>query len=337
MANGSDGVMSLSGVRRNPWILATIILALALVVLIFMKSGFVGGGAVSADKAAENLLSYVNSQGGNAEVVSAEKNGSFYEVVVKYQGQDVPVYVTLDGNYLVPGLIPLSASTADDSDSAGAEAGTEAPTNVPQTAKPVVEVFVMALCPYGTQIEKGIIPVAELLGSKIDFKIKFVSYAMHGKTEIDENTRQYCIQKEQPTKFLPYLKCYLKEGKSEDCLTSSGVDKTKLTACVAAADKQFSITANFDDKASWLNGNYPMYNVNKVECDKYQVQGSPTLVINGVQVSSARDSVSLAKAVCAAFTTAPAACENNTLSSTAPSAGFGYTASSGSTGSATCG
>lgn len=333
MANGNEGVMSLDKVRRNPWILATVILALALIVLLVMKSGFIGGGAVSADTAAEKLLSYINAQGGTAEVVSAEKNGSFYEVVVRYQGQDVPVYVTLDGDYLVPGLIPLTASAA-----AGTGSKTDStPTEVPQTAKPVVELFVMALCPYGTQIEKGIIPVAELFGSKIDFKIKFVSYAMHGKTEIDENTRQYCIEKEQSSKFIPYLKCYLGAGKSDECLTSSGIDKTKLASCVAAADKQFNITANFDNKDSWLNGNYPMYNVNKAECDKYEVQGSPTLVVNGVQVSSARDPASLAKAICAAFTTAPDACKNNTLSSSAPSAGFGYAAASGTTGSATCG
>jgi len=70
---------------------------------------------------------------------------------------------------------------------------------------PEVELFVMSHCPYGTQMEKGILPVVELLGDKIDFKIRFVYYAMHGEKEVNEEARQYCIQKEQKDKFISYF------------------------------------------------------------------------------------------------------------------------------------
>ena len=56
----------------------------------------------------------------------------------------------------------LDTSTADTSTS----------TTVPKSDKPLVELFVMAYCPYGTQAEKGLIPVIELLGDKIDASIK---------------------------------------------------------------------------------------------------------------------------------------------------------------------
>jgi hypothetical protein len=69
----------------------------------------------------------------------------------------------------------------------------------------------MSYCPFGTQAEKGILPVVNLLKDKIDFKVKFVNYAMHGKKEIDENNLQYCIQKEEPNKYNSYLTCFLKE------------------------------------------------------------------------------------------------------------------------------
>jgi len=334
MANDNglgNKAISLDGARKNPWILTTVVLALVLVAALFLKSGMLTGGAVSEDTAAEKVISFIEAQGGSAEIVSTEKNGSFYKVIVDYQEQEIPVFVTLDGKYLVPSLIPLDVqATADDAET---PEQASAPVEVSKSDKPVVEAFVMSLCPYGTQIEKGILPVAELLGNKIDFKIKFVHYAMHDKPEIDENTRQYCIQKEQTSKFSKYLTCYLKAGKSDECLTSAGIDKTKLTACIAKADKEFNITANFDDKSSWLSGNYPRYNVNKAECDKYKVGGSPTLVINGAQVSSSRDSASLLKTICAAFNTAPEECDE-VLSSTAPSPGFGEAAaaSSGSTG-----
>ncbi|MBU3941884.1 MAG: hypothetical protein KKF74_03150, partial [Nanoarchaeota archaeon] len=49
---------------------------------------------------------------------------------------------------------------------------------MPKKDKPEVELFVMSHCPYGTQIEKGMLPVARLLGDKIDFNIRFCSYAM---------------------------------------------------------------------------------------------------------------------------------------------------------------
>ncbi len=316
---------SLGRIRENPWILATILLAVVLVAVLVLKAGSTTGNVVSGDAAAQNLMSFIKAQGGGtAELVSTERNESLYKVIVKYNGQEIPVFVTLDGEYLVSSLIPLDISA--NNAAAGSGEQPQTPAEVPKSAKPKVELFVMALCPYGTQMEKGIIPVVNLLGSKIDFSIKYVSYSMHGKIEIDENTRQYCIQKEQPSKFIGYLQCYLKEGKSSECLASTGVEQAKLNGCIAAADKQFSITANFNDQDSWLSGQYPMYNVNAADAEGYGVQGSPTLIINGAQAQSARDSASLLKTVCAAFTTAPSEC-GDTLSGTAPSPGFGYEAS----------
>ena len=195
----------------------------------------------------------------------------------------------------------------------------------------------MSHCPYGTQIEKGAIPVAEALGDKIDFSVKFVDYAMHGEKEIKEQMNQYCIQSEQNDKFLTYLKCFLKEGNGDACLTEAKVDKTKMASCVSKIDTQYSIMKDFADKSKWLSGTYPPFNIHKTENDAYGVQGSPTLVINGVQASAGRDSASLMTAICGAFNTAPDACKTAQMSSTQPSPGFGYSAASGSTGSATCG
>jgi hypothetical protein len=106
--------------------------------------------------------------------------------------------------------------------------------------KPVVELFVMSYCPYGTQMEKGIIPVVETLGNKIDFKLKFVSYTMHGDKENQENLRQYCIDKDQFNKFTPYLQCFLGSSDSAACLKSTG-DEGKVTSCMVGV-KQFDVT-----------------------------------------------------------------------------------------------
>jgi len=317
--------------RTNPWVFASIALAIVLVaVLIYNGLGGVTGDVVSEEEAGENLVSFINAQGnGEASVISTEKDGSLYRVMVEFKGQEIPVFVTTDGKYLITEPISLDATFSDSGQQ-------QDPVEVPRSDKPVVEAFVMSHCPYGTMIEKGLIPVVELLGDKIDFELKFVYYAMHGETEVNEQTNQYCIQKEQNDKFLDYLICFLEEGDGESCLTEVGIDMIKLDSCVASADTEFSISANLADESSYLSGRFPLYDVHKAENTKYGVGGSPTLVINGQTVSSGRDAASLLSAVCAAFNEAPAECSEQ-LSSQQPSAGFGFDYSSGSGSTATCG
>lgn len=202
-------------------------------------------------------------------------------------------------------------------------------------AKPVVDLFVMSHCPFGTQIEKGIIPVIEELGDDVDFNLRFVHYAMHADKEVYEQLNQYCIREEQESKLLSYLKCFLKAGDGEACLKEANIDTDKLDSCVEKADEGFSITANFEDKSTWL-GNYPPFNIDKVLTDKYGVGGSPTLVVNGVQVETARDPASLLKTICYGFDEKPEACDAK-LDSANPSAGFGFDTVAASATDATCG
>jgi protein-disulfide isomerase len=318
----------LGDVRKNPWIAATVVLALALILVLIFGAG--GSGSVSADEAGNKVMTYINSNpslSGQVSVVSTQKEGSFYQVMLNYQGQSIPVYTTLDGEFLVSNPVSLTGEEETQ------ETETTQPTEVPKSDKPVVELFVMSHCPYGTQIEKGIIPVVELLGNKIDFSIKFVDYAMHGEMEIKEEMNQYCIEKEQNDKYLPYLKCFLKEGNGEGCLTETNVNKVKMNACVTKTDTQFKIMKNFNDKSTWLKDSegqptYPVFDVYKTENNAYGVQGSPTLVINGQKASSNRDSASLLKTICGAFNTAPEEC-NTELDGSSPSAGFGFQQLSG--------
>jgi len=174
------------------------------------------------------------------------------------------------------------------------------------------------------------------LKGKIDFSIKFVDYAMHGEKEVYEELNQYCIQKEQTEKYNTYLKCFLKDGNSDACLKSSGINAAKLKACTSATDKTYKITEKFNDKSTWSNGQFAPFDIYKEENTAYGVQGSPTLVINGVQSKSGgRDSKSLLSAICSAFSNQPAECGQE-LSSTQPAPGFGDGAAA-SQNSASCG
>ncbi len=320
--------------RDKPWVVSTFVLLL-LVVLLLLGNVFnvfgkcvVTGKSVSADKAGENLLNFALDQGLDAEVSSVEEEGSFYLVTLSIDGQGVPIYVTRDGKYFANSLIPLEAEEETNTNT-----DTNTQTEIPKTTKPTVDLFVMSHCPYGTQAEKGIIPALELLGDNIDFNLRFVYYAMHPSAgEVEEQVAQYCIQKEQGDKLIPYLKCFLEEGDGESCLTEVKIDKTKLNKCISATDKEFQISENKDDKTKWLSGNYPLFNIDKQLNEMYNIGGSPTLVINGVQVSSARSPAAYLDSICQAFSdgSVPEEC-GEPLSTASYSAGFGYTAGTSTT------
>lgn len=183
------------------------------------------------------------------------------------------------------------------------------PPPVIKANKPKVELFVMSYCPFGLQMQKALVPAWNLLKDKADISMKYVSYAMHGQKEIDENTRQYCIEKDQPTKYLSYLSCFTATGDATSCGQQASVNERQVSSCVAAADKTYKISANFNDQTTWLSGQYPLYSVHADLNEKYGVRGSPTMVINGQEVNVARSPEAVKQAICASFNTAPAECD----------------------------
>ena len=269
-----------------------------------------------------------------------------FEITIADSKEPIKTYITKDGKLFIPQALDIQKITDEakgqKNAADGAATSTEASapvTEAPKSDKPKVEIFVMSYCPYGTQIEKGIIPVAQALKGKIDFKIKFVDYAMHGDKELKENMVQYCIDKEQGDKMLAYVDCFVKSngGESDKCLAAVKVDKKKVDACVAATDKQFKVMETFKKGEEAWGSQFPPFAIYKADNEKYGVQGSPTLIINGKEISAGRDSASLAKAICGAFSDGkkPAECDKS-FSSAAPSSGFGSGTEGKASGSAGC-
>lgn len=294
-------------IKKNPWQITSAVLAVAvLVLLIFVFRGGAGGitgSVISGEDAGSKLVSYLNSRtGGGVEYVSYEDIGSLYSVVVSYKGDEIPVYITKDGKYFITSIQPMIAASTEQ----------EQPVEgIPKSDKPEVELFVMTHCPYGTQAEKGIIPVLELLGEKIYGKIRFVHYFMHDPEET-ETPIQVCIREEQPDKWLSYLRCFLEDGDSDRCLTEAKINKADLDSCIADKSEDYY---NEDSKLS----------------QSYGVGGSPTLVMNGQIVSSGRSSAAYLSTICSAFNKAPEECQEE-LSSANPSSGFGYSEGGSSAG-----
>jgi len=290
--------------RKNPWMLSTFVLGvLSIILLIGLVGNFSLTGNVSQDEIAENLLSFYEANGASGlEFDSIEEMSGVYKVNFLYNGQTVPIFATKDGKF-AGSLNPIVDPTA-----------TPEPKipEVVKSDKPKVELFVMTHCPYGTQAEKGIIPAFNELGNLIDSKIEFVHYFMHDPEET-ETPRQVCIREEQSDKYTQYLTCFLEDGDYERCLTETGIDTAAMNECI--------------DSGKWED----YYNADSELSQGYGVQGSPTLVINGAQVSSSRDSASYLTTICAAFNEAPAICETAELSTASPTPMWGWDGTSSGT------
>ncbi|HTW96615.1 MAG TPA: hypothetical protein VMD74_03090 [Candidatus Methylomirabilis sp.] len=323
----------------------------AILALVLSGCGIQGqsiGKVVKPEEAKAQLSSYINDKllataPYKATVNSISEDEGLYKLSITVDNETIDAYMTRDAKLFFPQPIDLTKK-------ATTTAADQTPTTPPppntasnKTAKPSVELFVMSQCPYGTQIEKGILPVVAALGKKIDFAVKFVDYSMHnqnGPVELTEELHQYCIQKNEPQKYQAYLKCFLQAGDSATCTKTAKINTVTMNSCVAATDKQYKVLADFADQSTWTkdqNGSpaFPPFDVNKADNVKYGVGGSPTLVVNGeVVLPDGRDSESILKTICSGFTTAPAECQK-AMSTAQPTAGFD-SAASASTGSASC-
>jgi hypothetical protein len=161
--------------------------------------------------------------------------------------------------------------------------------------------------------------------------------SMHGPEEAVENLRQICIREEQASKYWNYISCYMQKttstaasgmplGDSAGCQALTGIDTTKLNACVSDSNRGLAYAQTDFDLST-----------------KYNVSGSPTLILNGTQVSESdfggRSSDGVKSMVCAGFNSKPSFCSTK-LNTTAAATSFYATyatSSNGSSGSTQCG
>jgi hypothetical protein len=301
----------LERVRGNPWMVSTFVLG-ALALILILTNFSLGGvtGNVGKDVASANLMKFLSENvNGNITLLDVEKENGMYRVDVEYQGQTIPVYVTMNGKYTASSLQPLldESSTSPTS------------TEIPKTDKPSVELFVMSFCPYGNRGENTMVPVYNLLKDKIDFNVYYIVgvsgntvSSLHGQPEVDENEREACVLTDYGLdawwKFVIYVNnnCGSDGSCWKDAALQSGVDVAKLTKCVQ--EKGLNLMTK-SEQASNAAG----------------ASGSPTLVINGVQsdaVYQYGNADAYKQAICSAFNTAPEECSTQ-LQSVADSGATG--------------
>lgn len=290
----------------------------------------------SREKIAQNAIDYLNKnvlQGGQtATLVSVAEESGLVKLSLKIGEQSYDSYATKDGKFLFPEGIKLSGNT--DIAKAPAESSSQ-PQNVkPADVKKVdnsqLNVFVVSRCPFGLQAQRAIGKAIETIPALANhIQIKYIGTvsgntitAMHGADEAKENLRQICIRDEQKDKYWPYVNCQMKKADAADkCLASVGVDMNKLNSCVADVNRGVAYAKN--DFAIQ---------------DKFNVQGSPTSILNDQPISEfdfgGRSAEAMKKIICDSSVNAPAFCSTK-LSESQAAAAFSETYSTDSSSAPT--
>ena len=246
----------------------------------------------------------VNNPATKVEVTSVKEVSGLVEFELNVAGQKYTSYVTKDGKILFTSGIKVDDLNKSQASAAGAKPAT--PANIEKADKPNITAFVVANCPYGLQMQRAFkLAIAEQpeLGSSLS--VRYIGSvengkitAMHGDAEAQENLKQICVREEQKEKYWPYVGCYMREGKTEDCLASTGVNVADLNACTTDAKRGLKYAQVDFDLAN-----------------KFSVSSSPTLLANNKQTVSefdfgGRNANAIKEVLCAASKTRAGYCAN---------------------------
>ncbi len=309
---------------RNQWMAVIAVVGIVAVggLLYANQNGGISlGFGMSNAKIAQMSIDYINNNKLSqtpATLVdgSITSESGLVKFKISIGGNAFDSYATKDGKLLMPQAFNMSgtatASTGTDNPTA---TPTVKPADLTKVDNPMLEAYIVSRCPFGLQMQRA---MANAIAASPDLaKHVTVRYmgavdgsatginSMHGDAEAKENLRQICIREEQPAKYWEYSACQMKDGDTAGCEKSTGVDSAKLNSCLT--DKSRGIA--YAKKDFDLN-------------TKYNIQGSPTLILGDAQISEfdfgGRSADAIRSIICAASKTESAFC-SKTLD-TAPAA-----------------
>src|SRR3989344_2589058 len=279
--------------RENPWILSTIILGVILLVFFFYGGGGINGNVIGEDNAAKSLISFIESQSNGqpsgVSVLSTEQDGQLYKVTVDYQGQNVPLYVSLDGKYLISSVIPLDPNAGTPSDSgadSGANTGTpinveigESPVKGKENAPVTIVEFSDYQCPYCGRFFEETLPSIQksyIYTGKVKLVYKDFPLGFHENAQKAAEAAR-CVREQKGD--IGYFKMHDKIYGNQESLS---VENFKIWAR--------SLGANGEKFDTCLDSG-KFADVVKADADYGQsigVSGTPAFFINGKMLSGAQ-------------------------------------------------
>lgn len=181
-------------------------------------------------------------------------------------------------------------------------------SDIAKSNQPLLEAFIVSQCPFGLQMQRIMAEmISELPQCKDYLKVGYIGSiandnitSMHGNEEAEENLRQICIRDEQSDKYWDYINCYMKEGKSADCLKNVSVDHGMLGSCINESSRGLAYAQKDFDLAN-----------------EFRITASPTLMMNGKTVNEfdfatnttdGRSPEALKEILCCGFKNKPTFC-----------------------------
>lgn len=266
---------------------------------------------MSSQTVAKSAVEYINQNllqpGQTASLESFSAESGLIKLKVNVNGKRYNSYVTKDGKFLFP-LDPIEMAPKANDETVGVQQPVEVtqpknPVTLAKVDKPMLEAYVVSRCPFGLQMQrvmydavKSIPALAENLmvryiGSIVNGKVT----AMHGEPEAQENLRQICIRDEQRSKYWAYVSCQMQKGDTAGCQESAGINESKLNGCISNPDRGVAYAKEDFDLTA-----------------KYGIEGSPTVILNGVRVSEfdfgGRSSEAIKTLVCSSSIRPPEFC-----------------------------
>jgi hypothetical protein len=332
----------LKKIDKNTIFVGIAIVAIIIIVgLVFADSnqslGTMNFFGPSTDEIAKKAIDYINDNGLSstpASLVSASDESGLIKMKIKIAENEFDSYVSKDGKFLFPQAIEMIVSETDTGSEDNQNASGEGPTTVDEIQKtdnPMLDAYVVSRCPFGLQMQRMMAEAvkeapelaqyikARYMGEVSNGKIT----AMHGDDEAQENLRQICIREEQPTKYWSYVSCQMKAGDTTGCEGPSGVNSAELSACISTASRGLAYAQEDFDLEK-----------------QYSIPGSPTLILDGTQISEfnfgGRSAEAIKTIVCAASVSEPSFCAT-TLNGAEAASSFSETyEGSGSSGDVSC-
>ena len=290
--------------KKKAW--GTIIVTTILVLLLVWLGTWICG-VVQQKKIEKDLPTIINYLGGGEmafkEITSIKKADGVFEfefTFEEYPDEPFISYITKGGKiFFVSGYMMEDLQAEMDANGGSMSSGEATLTceSVPKAAAPELTAYIVADCPYGTQMQSVMadaIATAPEIASNFNVRYFFDQItadgltvtAMHGDAEAKENLRQICIREEQPTAFWDYVSCYAAGGATATCQTQTGINTANIEACMTSPSR--GIAYGIEDNELAM---------------AHMVSGSPTLVINDeTQISEfdfgGRNAESLKSIVC---------------------------------------
>lgn len=203
--------------RENPWIISTIVLFIFVVILIINGTNIsnvnITGNVILEDQAGEIALQLAQTQSPDATIIEINEVSGLYEVFLNMDGQEIPIYVTKDGQNIVYGLIPLDFLVNDSEisleDTSSIEGDTFQQTSdslcTDDSGKPYVLLFSTTWCPHCTWISDTFDALANS-----DFADKV--NIQHWELDTDDNTITSEIETEIPQNIMDIYTKYNPDG-----------------------------------------------------------------------------------------------------------------------------